>query len=740
MGRQSPSAIRVADVSEKEMRMASTTHNDGMWLQAEKAPFEGFGILYYPVFDTKADLLDAHVTGDDLTWAMTAASNLEGTAYMLSVNSVNVLMAYHRHMVDAIASGNPLLRKMALSVTPNPLADVKRFVPDVTAAPMYPDYPMQVMNMSEAQFRYHQLRHYASTYGVEMVAGLMGLDIEVGEGWLPDVTATEKTVRDPQLVNKTVLQVVMDRETMLDVVNARLAKATRMHQAELDTAMLLIQSGEAPSFGKIAFHENMMNMVLAASAGSSQLLASTLMAVAQHPGDLLKAILEVIQQNGHNHLATRQKKAFCKAFEKFSARSIAENIVDAGKKARNATNYLSVTRFGGANLCHGIELVETGVVRSWNSRLEEAWKNTDKNGFVPLVSLYGTRPGLLLRSLTRLVKSGCDLDVLCKEVLAHVDSYSLPTIVRNLAIMTAMDTGEDIPHVGLMGAGRGKNDGMTPEEQRQAYKAIAPILLRVVIEKLAALDTPLKGKKVFLDKAGISLVGSVIMPNDNGDTGTAWPPAGIAYEVPSDKVVRFFTFWDDRERRVDVDLHFYGRGTDGSRIHVGWNANYRTDGMVTSGDITTSHDSVEYLDLDMAAARDAGILYVIQHDDIFSGRWAWGDIETCYSGAIVVDGISRNHVIYDGKNLLFRDDMTGEGRSMDYALIDVQDSYVRIMRGAQFPFVKTQFTLEAYLRALFAAQQVELVDDAEDAELEVCVGRSDKEGVISLFDEGFFIG
>lgn len=720
----------------------TNTQTNTQWMQADKAPFEAFGILYYPVYENRAEFGGIEATDNDLAWAMTAAANLDSTAYMLSNQSIDALMAYHHHMIEAMESSNPVVRAMAEVAVPNPLEDILRLVPDVKATPMYPDYPLQVMEMDEALYRYHQLRHYASTYGVEFVAGLLGLDVTVQEGWLPDVTSTEKTLGDVQLSRKHVLHVVMDKETMLSVVNARLAKATRMHPAELKTALMLIESGSKPNFGKIAFHENMLEMIEFAADGSSQLLADTLVAVSQHPGDLLKAILDLVKMNteasGRRHLATRQKKAFCAAFENFSARSIAENIVDASKQARNATNYLSVARFAGPNLSSGINLVETGVVRSWNSRIEEAWTIAEKDGFKSVVSLYGTRPGLLMRSLTRLVKAGCDINLLSEEVLAHAESYSLPTIVRNLATMSALDEGEKVGHVGLSRVE--KDVDTVDDEQREAYRRIAPILLQVVMVKLRALETPLKDKKVFLDKAGISLVGSVIMPNDTGDTGTAWPPAGIAYEVPSDKVVRFFTFWDDRETRVDVDLHFYGRKTDGSNVHIGWNARYNTDGMVTSGDITTSHDSVEYLDIDMAGARDAGVSYVIQHDDIYTGRPSWADIKTCYSGATIVGELGRDKALYDRRNLLFRDDMTGEGRSMDYAMIDVENSCVRILRGTKYPFVRTMFTLEAYLRALFDAQGVTLVDDPEEADLEVCVGRSDKEGVISLFDEGFYVG
>ena len=731
------------------------TRNELTWIQAQKAPFDAFGILYYPIYGTRAEYGNVTVDDADLTWAMTALANLDDTAYTLSLRSIDALAAHHHHVMvlanategGAEENASPLLaqpvtRHLLAGLVPSPIDDVLRLVPDVTATPMYPDFPLQVMQMDEATFRYHQMCHYASTYGVEFVAGLLGLNVTVGEGWLPDVTSTEKTERDEQLTRKTVLDVVLDRETMLSVVNARLAKATRMHPAEVATAMMLVESGEAPAFGKIAFHENMLEMVASAAEGSSKLLADTLGAVAQHPGDLLKAIPFVIQRNTEKgrrrHLATRQKKAFCVAFERFGARAIAENIADGNKQARIATNYLSVARFGGPNLTSAINLVETGVVRSWNSRLEEAWAKADIAGFKPVVDIYGTRPGMLLRALTRLVKSGCDIDLLCEETLRHSDAYSLPTIVRNLAVMTALDNGEHIAYTGLYSRPTDSAQ-QADDQQREAYKKVAPILLRILMEKLRSLDTPLKGKRIFLDKAGVSLAGSVIMPNDTGDTGTAWPPAGIAYEVPTDKVVRFFTFWDDREHRVDVDLHFYGSDKNGRSIHVGWNASYNANGMVTSGDITTSHNSVEFLDIDMPAARDAGVRYVIQHDDIYTGRPCWKDIQTCYSGATVVANRNRDAVLYDRKNILFRDDMTGEGRSMDYALIDVENGYVRILRGTKFPFIKTMFTLETYLRALFDAQGATVVDDPEEAELQVCVARSEKEGVISLFDEGFFI-
>ena len=42
----------------------------------------------------------------------------------------------------------------------------RSLLPSVSAQPMYPDFPEQVMKMEEAEFRMHQMIHYFSTYGL----------------------------------------------------------------------------------------------------------------------------------------------------------------------------------------------------------------------------------------------------------------------------------------------------------------------------------------------------------------------------------------------------------------------------------------------------------------------------------------------------------------------------------------------------------------------------------------------
>lgn len=785
------------------------------WYQARKAPFEAFGILYYPLFARRADLEGVELDDADMAWAMTANANLEGTGYTLSQTSILALAAYHHHMAGLAATTGFLPVTESLGeLGVNPLADIQRFAPDVTASPMYPDFPSQVMEMDEATFRYHQSMHYTSTYGVELVAGLCGLDVTVTKGWMPDVESTPKTEDDEVLVAPKVLHLILTVEDLRSVVEARLARATRMHPAEIASALLVFtdlgdEEGEV-SFPKVAFHENMMELIRVAAETDSVTLTRVAGGLAQHPGDLLKATLYVLQARGKGHLATRQKKGLCNAFERFETMAIAHNIADAGKKERRAPQFLSIERFGGPHLARACELVWSGEVVSWGSQLERLWKaveeakapepievkdelkdevdvalfshktslpqrmldsfrhlmdrNEDEgeeaapevvatpeaevalqaetieepkeleDAWRALLSHYGARPGILFRSLTRLTKRGCPAEPLREEILKHAASYSIPTLVRLLTIMS-----EPSPRYRMVRGGYatwkiGLQDAEEPNEM------LCSLLRELIAMRLAELDTPLKGKRVHLETAGVSLSGSILMPNDTGNTGTAWPPVGIAYELPDDQYVRFFTFWNNPKWRVDVDLHFIGIDISGDSISIGWNSSFKTKSMATSGDVTTSNHSVEYLDVHMGRARKEGVLFVVQIQHIFSGSRKWEDIETCYSGALAVGRVRKKVKLYNAQNLLFRDDLTGSGTKIAYAVVNFPNNYVRILRGANLPVGDVGFALGDYLAALFEAQGVTPVATPEEADVRVCVGRSDDPTVVSLFDEGFYLG
>ena len=103
---------------------------------------------------------DVELTDDLLAKAVTLNENLKALGYMLAPTDI-----------------------VALSVSPSLdgfYSKVVGMMDEVKAQPMYPGFPEQVMEMDEAIFRFHQLVHYFSTYGMEQLFG-----VSVKRGWLP---------------------------------------------------------------------------------------------------------------------------------------------------------------------------------------------------------------------------------------------------------------------------------------------------------------------------------------------------------------------------------------------------------------------------------------------------------------------------------------------------------------------------------------------------------------------------
>ena len=103
---------------------------------------------------------DSELSDELLAKAVTVNENLLTLGYVLSPADLAVL---------------------AVSPSLNGFYDKLLSLTDqVKASPMYPGFPEQVMEMEDAVFRFHQMFHYFSTYGMEALLG-----VQVKRGWLP---------------------------------------------------------------------------------------------------------------------------------------------------------------------------------------------------------------------------------------------------------------------------------------------------------------------------------------------------------------------------------------------------------------------------------------------------------------------------------------------------------------------------------------------------------------------------
>lgn len=281
----------------------------------------------------------------------------------------------------------------------------------------------------------------------------------------------------------------------------------------------------------------------------------------------------------------------------------------------------------------------------------------------------------------------------------------------------------------------------------QTIPARKRILERLLAEHLESIETPLRGRKVYLDPGPFELSRSLMRTTDKSLDGT-YVRSGFAWKIPDEaKRVRLFVYWNDK-KRVDIDLHAsaseYSAGQpDKLRwFHVGWNAEFRKNGVCHSGDITHSN-AAEYIDIDLRAP----LRFITLNVDLFSGHDSFRDIDECFVGLMAVKNHNRNVKLYDPANCFFTHELRQETRFLNYGYIDVRDRYVRFIGK---PFTRefashleadkdASFYVQEYLDILTRAQGAAYVDTPEKADVILTVGKSTQPDAISLIDNNFFL-
>lgn len=262
-------------------------------------------------------------------------------------------------------------------------------------------------------------------------------------------------------------------------------------------------------------------------------------------------------------------------------------------------------------------------------------------------------------------------------------------------------------------------------------------------------NTPIRGKKVFVDDCGFDLDLSEIRVTDNSAEGGCIR-SGLAYKIPDDvNRMRFFVYWNDRSR-VDVDLHMALFDADGNSRSVGWNASFVDESFAFSGDITHS-DAAEYIDVDLMKAAEGNFTKVSTNINLYAGKPTFKDVDEIYVGAMAVDSIGRDVKLYNPSNCFFTHYLTGGYDFINYGYIDIVNRVIRFdgvgsdnghLSGHYYTNYKTDapaFTVNDYLHNVFWAQGAELVTERDDADVVLVIGKPSMENEISLIDENFFM-
>ncbi len=660
---------------------------------------------------------------------------------------------------------------------------VKSLVGDVKAAPMYPDFPTQVMELSEAQFRFHQILHYMSTYGMEEI---MGTPVE--KGWLPNPDAPKKTEEDTRILESKVIGLIPEDEMYIKAVSKVTGKSERMTDKEL----LIVKQAvgfcttEQLSALRVPFKQNLFELfycIFTNETLDSAGKLSALKAICQHTGDVWKCIDYAITRS-HYHFRTSQKKVLVKLLESYPSRDFRENLVLSDKKAERIKVILPFISFD--NLSRNPEHkksvadLRNGELRSWASTAVKLI-NTNPDEAIEFIA---KRPGELFRKINWLIKKGCSKDKLKDALVKSSEKLSIQTLVTTLnkfgetlskyknfdfdaefqekpiRFDDEFEYGDDYTaeEFNIYRLEQMKESLATRKsniEKREEFEKKKAEIINIIkraenvfniceyalAERMKSITTGLEGKKVYCDFHNYDIDMSVINCNEKSDEG-GYLRSGLAIKLPENvDRLRFFVYWN-HPTRVDVDLHASAVDIDGKDIYIGWSRDFRTGdaSIVFSGDITHS-DAAEYIDFDM----NSNLKQITANINIYDGVPTFKELQEVYVGIMAVKKLDQKVKHYSSKNCFFSHYLTGNYRMINYGYIDVENR-VLIFDGSTTNDVysnavhnKPMFSLGDYLDMLFEAKNIEIVETREEADTVLIMEKASKENEISLIDSNFFM-
>lgn len=632
------------------------------------------------------------ISDEAITKAVTLNENLKAMGYCITPDSF------------------PVLCKSDLG---NLYETLKGYIGEVKALPMYPGFPDEVMAMDEATFRFHQILHYMSTYGVELFSGT-----PVSKGWLPESNAKERTKSDTFTTDLKQIEIISVEEayhTPAKIILSRKMRLTNSQEELIKEAVLHLSSVQMEDL-VIPFKENVQALF---DLGVGEKSLPILKLACKNPMDAFKCTREYLSQKGW-HLKTSEKRIIAKLWDSFDNASFEENLIYSNQRREmiiRVIDYIDYTTYA-RNLAHVVSVndLKDKKLRSWMSGVEKRIKEGNE---AQLFAMLKQRPGMLIRMAIRMISLGYAKSV--KEVLTS------PEVASKLSTQTIID---------LLNVDLDFKEKVNKWDTEKVYEwdVLKKILCQTLSVKLSSIETPLKGKKVFFDAQDYDVDHSMIMKSDEG----GYNRGGLAFRIPeSVNKMRFFVYWND-SRRVDVDLHAMIQCENSPVQHVGWNGHFKNNGVVTSGDITHS-DAAEYIDIDM---NQTTVDVVSANINIYAGRSSFCDIEECFTGLMAIEDLNQEVKLYDPKACFISHKMTSKASTIKYGIINVKERFVRYLGVGDESYYderipsQTPYSLKEYLDVLFEVQGVTLVDSKEDAD---CVVGMAKGADLSLIDENFFL-
>lgn len=525
----------------------------------------------------------------------------------------------------------------------------------VSHKPMYPNFPKQVMDASEAELYTNAIIHYWSAY----LSDIGAIDFTL----LPFYN---KENRKPlsEKINYKVLDVAIIKD-VLNAINKIIYSNSSISESDKKIIDYAVVNNMIKLDGSIPFKENLC--VLVSSYISNRKPLNTITEFIKFD---ITDVLRIACYLSGGDVSLAEPTKF-KSFSRYVRRQLL-NLISVSnreviryperwKRLAEKLHPHELIRDKQGELLDFFNKIKEGNISSKNSLVEEAlaFNNINDKDLIATASLLTANPGDFARRLDKLIRSTSNLRTrndICNLFISVANKVSTPVLLqvlahfknRNRPVRFAFPKGK-IGKVHML------DNHLDISRQTYLISNIEKVLTDRF--KLSRTNPP---KSVYIDPKLVNYPVPFGLRSASNSLKTLTRGSKINFDLDYVKnTIRFFIHWKNSDQRIDIDLSACAFNANWGRMFDVAYFNLKTSGCYHSGDITNAPNGAsEFIDVDIETLLKRGVRYVAMCVNSFS-LVNYSNIPECFAGFMLRKNPNSGE-IFEAKTVENKIDLTSE--------------------------------------------------------------------------------
>ncbi|MCX6147781.1 MAG: TerD family protein [Candidatus Kapabacteria bacterium] len=306
---------------------------------------------------------------------------------------------------------------------------------------------------------------------------------------------------------------------------------------------------------------------------------------------------------------------------------------------------------------------------TFNSKVETSIITQD---IIKATNLLKSRPGELARRIDKLVRISSNPSIILEALESVATSISTTVLLQLHAHFKNRNISQEIrtfiPKGNISSIMAIRYN--LPDIDVNVCNEIVAICEKVLINKFESY-APLG--KVYLDDSIKNFTVPFAIRSASKALKTI--PRGSRIDLSLGDTIRFFIYWKDGTSRTDLDLSALALDKDSNVITTIAYYNLKELGGYHSGDITSAPNGAsEFIDIDIPQFLDKGIRYIVMVVNSFTTQ-PYCDLPICFAG-FMMRQFPKSGEIYEPSTLENRFDLTANTKIAIPLIIDLEERKV----------------------------------------------------------------